>query len=119
MDNFHFDMTSEGAETLKKALALFNQPGRKVVGYKADKEKGLILYWSESERATKLPFPMTLQQAADFASGWLEHADYGSEPDHDGDNGKGWRLYTESCGHVGGEWQALAAIQPMWAMYGK
>lgn len=119
MDNFHFDMTSTGVETLKKAMTLFNPPGRKVTGYRADTEKGLILYWSDSERATKLPFPMTLEQAADFASGWLEHAEYGSRPDIDGDSEHGWRLYTESCGHVGGEWQAFAAVKPEWALYGK
>lgn len=42
-----------------------------------------MLYRSDSPKATKLPFPMTLEQAADFAAGWLEHADYGSEPNHD------------------------------------
>lgn len=117
MDNFHFDMTSKGDKTLRTAMSLF--PQRNVTGYRADAEKGLILYSADSPRATALPFPMTLEQAADFAHGWLEHADYGREPDHDGDNGKGWRLYTEDWGHVGGEWQAFAAVQPAWAMYGK
>jgi hypothetical protein len=118
MDNFHFDMTSQGAATLKTALSLFNPPGRKVTGYSTD-GKRLVLYWTDSPKATKLPFPMTLEQAADFAAGWLEHADYGSEPDHDGDNGKGWRLYCEGWGHVDRDHCAFAAVQPVWAMYGK
>lgn len=118
MDNFRFDMTSRGDATLKIALNLFNPPGGKVVGYKADNER-LVLYWGESTNATKLPFPMTLDQAADFASGWLEHADFGSEPDHDGDNKPGWRLYCEGWGIVGGDHYAFAAIEPRWAMYGK
>ena len=117
MDNFHFDMTGTGEKTLRTALSLF--PQHKVTGYRADAEKGLILYWTESDRATALPFPMTLEQAADFAHGWLEHADYGSRPDIDGDSEHGWRLYTENWGHVGGEWQAFAAVQPAWALYGK
>lgn len=117
MDNFHFDMTSTGGKELRTALSLF--PQHTVTGYRVDQEKGLILYWAESSKATALPFPMTLEQAADFAHGWLEHADYGSEPDHDGYNRRGWRLYTESWGHVCGEWQAFAAVQPAWAMYGK
>lgn len=119
MDNFHFDITSEGNKALKTALSLFSPSGGKVTGYREDPEKGLVLYCSDSPHATKLPYPMTLEQAADFAAGWLEHANYGPRPDHDGDNGKGWRLYCESWGQVGGEWQAFAALQPAWAMYGK
>lgn len=119
MDNFKFDMTSQGAETLKTALALFNPPSAKVTGYRDEKTR-LIFYWSNtSKQATPLPFPMTLAQAADFANGWLEHADYGHEPDHDGDNGKGWRLYCESWGHVAGDHYAFVAVEPAWAMYGK
>lgn len=117
MDNFHFDMTSRGDKALMTALSLF--PQHKVTGYRVDADKGLVLYWAASERATALPFDMTLEQAARFAADWLEHADYGSKPDHDGDNEKGWRLYSESWGHISGEWQAFAAVQPMWAMYGK
>lgn len=119
MDNFHFDMTSEGVEKLKAAFALFSQPGLKVIGYREDAKKGLVFYWSDSLRAIKLPFPMTLEQAAYFAAGWLDHADYGREPDHDGDNSKGWRLYTEDWGHVDGEWETFVAVQPKWAMHGK
>ena len=120
MDNFRFDMVSEGDETLRQAFALGGQRN-KVVAYRVSPEKGLIFYWVESKRPgyTPLPYPMTLQQAADFAIGWLANADYGREPDHDGDNGKGWRLYNESWGHVDGEYQAFLAVQPVWACYGK
>lgn len=118
MDNFQFDMTSQGSETLKQALCLFNPPGRTVSGYSTDGTK-LVLYWGNSSHATRLPFPMTLEQAADFAAGWLDHAQYGSEPDHDGDNSKGWRLYCDSWGRVGGDDFAFAAVEPVWAMYGK
>jgi len=118
MDNFHFDMTSEGKEQLKTALSLF--PHQKVVAYRIDAEKGMILYWIQSTNALSLPFAMSLSQAADFVSGWLEEAaPYGAEPDHDGDNGKGWRLYNESWGRIGDESSAFAAVQPVWAMYGK
>jgi len=118
MDNFQFDMTSTGTETLRKALSLFSPPGGKVRGYSTDGQK-LVLYWSESPKSTNLPFPMTLEQAADFASGWLEHADYGNQPYHDGDNGKGWRLYCDYWGRVDQDYYAFAAVQPVWAMYGK
>ena len=118
MDNFKFDMVAEGKDTLKVALSLFNPPGNKVCGYSTDGRK-LVLYWSESSKAIMLPFKMTLEQAADFAYGWLEQADYGPEPDHDGDNGKGWHLYCDDWGHVDNDHYAFAAIKPVWAMYGK
>lgn len=117
MDNFKLDVTSEGDETLKTVLALFR---KKMAGYREDTTGNrLILYWVASEKSVKLPFQMELDQAASFVSGWLKQADYGTEPDLDGDVGRGWRIYCESWGHVGGEWQAYAAIEPVWALYGK
>lgn len=124
MDNFHFDMTSSGAEKLKTALLLFDPPGRRVVGYSigdaiALQRKRLVLHWHESQAATMLPFPMTLEQAAAFAVAWLEHADYGREPDHEGSNSKGFRLYCEGWGMIGSDFSAFAAVEPAWAMHGK
>jgi len=66
-----------------------------------------------------LPFKMDADGAADFARRWLEEADYGREPDHDGDNGKGWRLYNEAWGHIDEDRYAVIAVAPAWAMYGK
>lgn len=117
MDNFRIDVTAEGDDRLRAVLALFDHDT--VVGYQADGRRRLVFYWTDSEKATALPFPMTMEQAADFAIGWLEHADYGDEPDHDGSNGKGWRIYNEDWGHVDGDWSAFVAIEPAWAMYGK
>lgn len=66
-----------------------------------------------------LPFTLDAEGAADFARRWLAEADYGSQPDHDGDNGRGWRVYNEGWGHVDGHRSAIVAITPVWAMYGK
>jgi hypothetical protein len=66
-----------------------------------------------------LPFTLDAAGAADFASRWLAEVDYGNEPDHDGDNGKGWTVYNEAWGHVDGHYSAIIAIAPTWAMYGK
>jgi hypothetical protein len=79
----------------------------------------LILLWSEERGATKFPFPLSIKQSAQFIIDWLGSLDYGWQPDHDGDNGKGWRLFTESWGHVAGHSYAIIAAQPAWAMYGK
>lgn len=120
MDNFRFDMVNEGAERLKKALCLFSPPGGKVVGYSTDAERRrLVLYWHASAASTPLPFPMTLEQAAELAAGWLEHAYYGPKPGFDGSSGKGWHLYCESWGQVDSDPYAFAALEPVWALYGK
>jgi len=39
--------------------------------------------------------------------------------DHDGSNGMGFRLFCERWGYVGECWGAFAALQPIWAWYGK
>jgi hypothetical protein len=86
------------------------------------KPKRLIFFWSDSETVSDriaLPFKLDATGAADFAIRWLGELDYGRQPDHDGDNEKGWRLYCEGWGHVDGHWGAFVAIAPAWAMYGK
>lgn len=138
MDNFYFKMTCEGKETLRRALELAAR-SHKVVGYavraavpevkdaekpyldKPAKPQRMVFFWSASGVAdlTPFPFPMGIEQAADFAHEWLGSLNYGQEPDHDGDNGKGWTVYCEGWGHVDSEYQAFIAVAPSWAMYGK
>ncbi len=79
----------------------------------------LILLWHEERDAVPLPYPLELDEAASFVKGWLKRAPFPAEPDHDGSNGKGWRVFNEAWGHVAGHHYAFAAIQPAWAMYGK
>lgn len=50
---------------------------------------------------------------------WLDETDYGPEPDTDGHNGKGYRIFCEGCGYVCGMWQAFVGIEPAWLTYGK
>lgn len=151
MDNRQIDVTSEGLESLGKALELIwpSAAGGKATHYIQSKfkeevsyyqnkkgltthhysklvedQKGtdtLILLWSQSgdKRDQKLPFPLKLEDAKSFVSGWLDSLNWGHEPDHDGSNGKGWRVFTEAWGHVAGNHYAIVAVQPAWAMYGK
>lgn len=167
MDNFHFNMTCEGDQTLAAALALvwkargldpkpgarpgYIQPGATHYAirpafegerqekpedapkwhrpeWKYGKEpKPLRLVFYDNRYVTTiegndqiaLPFKLDAEGAADFARRWLAEADYGKQPDHDGDNGRGWRLYVEGWGHVDGHRNAIIAISPAWAMYGK
>jgi len=119
MDNFRVDVTSEGASSLFHLVVIIANHRKKIVGWREDAEKGLVFYWTEAPGITKLLVPTDANRTADLILDWLSSVPYPLEPEHDGDNGKGWRLYNEEWGHVGGEWQAAFAVQPVWAMYGK
>lgn len=142
MDNFRIDITAEGQASLLKALEIafaHNAPGKKVESYHVVKlesksyngipeslngETALVLRWIKEDKPkvdgpVNLPFKLDCAGAADFTARWLAEQDYGKEPDHDGSNGKGWRIWTGGWGHVGDDRYAVCAIMPEWAMYGK
>jgi len=121
MDNFHIDVTCQGSKPMLLALeiAFTNCPGSKAIGYRVIENKGLVLYWTEADNVTPFLSKMTFAEVEPIIQGWLKEQDYGEQPDHDGSNGKGWRVYNEAWGHVNNEWEAFVAIEPAWAMYGK
>ena len=66
------------------------------------------------------PGPTNPEFLASFIEIWLKNAEYCREPDHDGDNGRGWYMYTEGWGHIDGYgYQAFLAVETHWIMYGK
>ncbi len=80
----------------------------------------LILLWHEENGSSlPLPYPLNMEQAIQFVEGWLGRAAYGREPDHDGDNGKGWRAFNNGWGHVAWHHYGIVGIQPVWMMYPK
>lgn len=84
----------------------------------------LVLLWTDPKDPSfspvhPFPSPVTAKGMEPIVVEWLKAQNYGKEPDHDGDNHKGWRIYNESWGHVVGRWQAFCAIEPEWMMYGK
>lgn len=90
------DIQSVGKDKFKTVLNLFNS---KIEGYLQDDEKGLILFAyipNSNDEINKLPYNMTMNQAVDFLYGWLEQCTYPPEPDHDGSNEKGWRIYNNN-----------------------
>lgn len=126
MDNFRIQITAHGDKTLKDAIALaFNADKTQLTTHYAVREskegpKHLVFFWTGGGKdAVQMAFKLDAEGAADFARRWLAEAEYGEQPDHDGDNEKGWTVYNEAWGHVDGEWQAIIAVQPTWAMYGK
>ena len=85
---------------------------------------GIVLLWGEDRvrliKATPLPFPLAVDAAVNFLWDWLETADFGQEPDHDGSNGKGFIVTTgDFWGHVEGSRYAFIGVYADWQMYGK
>ena len=147
MDNRSIDVISQWSEGIALALRLIwdNAPGGKATHFRiarlsekaqyrgdptshhftqwsVDEQYGtptFILCWSADHDTLPLPYPMALDEATALITGWLSNAEYGSEPDHDGDNDKGWRMFTDCWGHVAGMHYAIIGVQPVWAMYGK
>lgn len=124
MDNRHVDITSEGNDDLDLALRIIwsNAPGGKATHYtfiNSDGTNTMVLLWNEEKGAIALPFPLDLGGAINFVINWLKNVQYGPQPDHDGSNGKGWRVYNERWGHVAGYRCAIVGITPRWAMYGE
>ena len=123
MDNFRFDITAKGDLLPWLACCMGS---RKAVGWSVreyDKGLRLVLYWVAPTPKVHgyhpLPSPVPYAEVATFATSWLNSVAFGTEPDHDGDNSRGWRIYNEDWGHVDGLYQAFLAIAPAWAMHGK
>ena len=126
MDNKRLDIITEGRANFALAMRLACGNHRKTVAYLSGKyllADTLMLFWTlpkpNIHGACQLPHEMTCDEATEFAWGWLQHADYGEEPDHDGSNGKGFRVFNEAWGHVNNRYEIFCAIQSLWAMYGK
>ena len=124
MDNRQIDIRSEGEADFKLAMQIATNKynGLKTVGYSIELEGStMVLYWSNKhEKMIQLPYEMDAKEITDFVWGWLQKTKpIGPAPDHDGDNGHGFRVYNEAWGHVMHRWEAFIAITPIWAMYGK
>lgn len=119
-DNTRFDMT---AVSLKPALEIAFEcaPGKKATHYRVYDNK-LVLAWHENAGPEFIKFlvPLTAETAVDVVKTWLkDEAEYGRQPDHDGDNGRSWRIWNESWGKIDNNSYAFVAIAPAWAEYGK
>jgi hypothetical protein len=114
--NYKLEVTYHSYGTDGKATSTSHSENLRV---SPDGTETLILFWRDEGAAIPLPFPMVLSDAINFVKGWLRTRELVDEPDHDGSNGKGWRVFTEAWGHVAGFHYAICGIQPAWAMYGK
>lgn len=120
-DNCMLVVVNEGRVMFEHAMRLAFSNHSTAVAYAITEDDGLILLWCADARikSTDLPYPMKIEAAIQFVWNWLEQADYGRQPDHDGDNGKGWTVHRDGWGHVAGSFYSICGIKPTWAMYGK
>lgn len=124
MDNFQFNICSMTNEAFVRTLRLaFELSGHKnITHYHIKDNNDLAFFWSKPESnilAQPLPYPMGIGAAVSFATNWLETADYDDEPEHDGDNSRGWTIYNEGWSQVRGSFYGIIAIKTSWAIHGK
>lgn len=67
----------------------------------------------------KFPFivPTTPEMVEPLIRGWLGRVEYGRQPDHDGDNEKGWYCYQQDPKEY--DPSVICHIEPAWIEYGK
>ena len=145
MDNFGLDVLAEGPDTLGEIIKIAFRhnassdhathwaeialpfKGVEFMGDESTTRPTLVLYWRDpgDKRLESHPFPsrITPEEAQVFVNSWLrglgEQHRLPQEPDHDGSNGKAYRVFVEGWGHVAENSYAICAIQPTWAMHGK
>lgn len=133
-DNFKIDICNIGAEELDIALGIaFRQaPGKKSSHYIKKKMESthrfgvarqevetLIFLWHEEKGSIPFPSDISSSEASIIAQKFINSVDAGPQPDHDGSNSIGFRVFNEAWGHVAGHRHAVVAVQPCWMMYGK
>lgn len=117
-DNRILNVNGESLERLKIAMSLAGES--KAVGFANDEDR-LVFFWTKHEAMRPFPSPLNMDRCAEVAFDWLQStAKYGQQPDHDGDNEKGWRCFTEGWGQIAKfGYAAFIAVEPCWMMYGK
>lgn len=124
-DNFSLKVCSAGKDHFDMSLKMCfsNSPGSKAKYYSVNEKFGMILYWSkpeEEQNSQPLPYEMDLNASGDFVWNWLKNTKYPKQPDHDGDNSKGFFITNgDGWGHVNGSFYSIVAVQPEYMMHGK
>lgn len=113
------DVNGHSLERLEKVFDLAR--GFPAEGFRTEGNNKFILYSyiSDSSKATKFPTRLDAKTSANIVMQWLNGALYDKEPDHDGDNTRGWRCSTAQWGRIDGEWGSFLLIEPHWILYGK
>jgi hypothetical protein len=143
MDNFRLDITTEGNESLRTAIALFKSSAThySVVGAapRTDAQEKpessivhpdaatLVTFWTAPRdwphEINRFPMRASTTLLADFIWAWLVEQDK-ARADHadlDGSLGKsGFRIWNgDRHGRFGVRWEGLFAVRPHWSWYHK
>lgn len=136
-DYYTFSMNGEmrKPELFRKAFLLALEgddfkrvPGKSTPDYYSIVDDELALFWYKSEgNPQSLPYVMDAEGLCDFAWNWLKTAPRGEQPDHDGHNEKGWKIYNNPEGYNGDPnnkkvWNrhhCIVVVKADWCMYGK
>lgn len=122
MDNKQFDIVGRSDRQLELAIEIAftdEYSLNSAIGYEI-KDGRFILYSAAHKDMIKTPFPMNFKFAISMIKEWLKITEPRTkEPNTDGSTALGFRVYCESWGHVDGKWEAFAAIEPIWLVYGK
>ena len=91
------DISTDDRGSLVMVIKILQKWHKSVSHYRTgqdiDGKPYLILMWWSDKKSTPLMAKMEEAEAiADQIYAWLKTQDYGSEPDHDGSNHKGWRV---------------------------
>ena len=74
----------------------------------------LSILWSTDEDSVMFPTYLGVEEVIPIAMAWLREAEYDIEPDHDGDNKKGWHI-SQCRSNL----YTICSIEPRWTMYDK
>jgi hypothetical protein len=117
-DNPVIRVNGTSLERLKYAMHLGH--GFEAQGFLIKDEKLAFARYPSAPEMTPFPTELGPDRCADMAWDWLQKSEYPRQPDHDGDNKKGWLLRTDGWGEVDGfGYQYFIAVEPMWIMFGK
>lgn len=133
-DNFQVSVAGDSYEQFSMAIDLIwnEQPYRKAYHYYINDEhvpshSRIVLIWTEDVsiphsryKIQSLPYPLDKVAGKAFLWNWLQQARYPEQPDHDGDNEKGFYISNgDFWGHVDGRWDTILEVLTDWQMYGK
>lgn len=105
---------------ISQKAAYYSERGALVQDGKLVHPVRLSLYWYKRDTNPSI-FPFLAPASPDIIEPlvreWLSKAEYGREPDHDGDNEKGWFIYSQDQAEY--DAAAICHIEPAWIEYGK
>lgn len=113
-DNTMFAVNGQTLERLRATLELALEGP--IAGYSNDNSV-VTLYRhvpASAKGVMELPVPVPVAHFVAIVQAWLATATYPKQPDHDGDNKKGWLVQIEDQ-----DWTQVVTIRPTWMMYGK